>query len=72
MTSCVNVSPGYLWIHARLIDGGPSRATDVSRFKPLFEAYAAQDLAEVWNVHVSDKVSNPSVQRQMVRGHGKM
>jgi hypothetical protein len=44
----------------------------VSRFKPLFEAYAAQDLAEVWNVHASDKVSNPSVQRQMVHGHGKM
>jgi hypothetical protein len=44
----------------------------VSRFKAPFEAYAAQDLAEVWNVHVSDKVSNPSVQRQMVHGHGKM
>jgi hypothetical protein len=30
-----------------------------------FEAYAAQDLTEVWNVYIPDKVPNPSIQRQM-------
>jgi hypothetical protein len=38
----------------------------------LFEAYAAQNMAEVWNVHISDKVMNPSTRRQLGRGHGKM
>jgi thiamine pyrophosphate-dependent acetolactate synthase large subunit-like protein len=46
--------------------------TDADQFGPLFEAYQAQDLAEVWNVHVSDKVLNPSTRRQLGRGHGKM
>jgi acetolactate synthase-1/2/3 large subunit len=46
--------------------------TDVSQFRPLFEAYAAQDKAEVWNVHISDQVMNPSTRRQIGRGHGKM
>jgi acetolactate synthase I/II/III large subunit len=46
--------------------------TDVSQFRPLFEAYAAQDKAEVWNVHISDQVMNPSTRRQLGRGHGKM
>jgi hypothetical protein len=31
-----------------------------------------RDTAEVRNVHISDKVANPSIQRQMVCGHGKM
>jgi thiamine pyrophosphate-dependent acetolactate synthase large subunit-like protein len=46
--------------------------TDVSQFGPLFAAYQAQDLAEVWNVHISDRVMNPSTRRQLDRGHGKM
>jgi acetolactate synthase I/II/III large subunit len=46
--------------------------TEVKQFKPLYEAYAAQDTAELWNVHISDKVANPSIQRQMKRGHSKM
>jgi thiamine pyrophosphate-dependent acetolactate synthase large subunit-like protein len=46
--------------------------TDVSQFRPLFDAYRAQDVAEVWNVHISDRVANPSTRRQLGRGHGKM
>ena len=46
--------------------------TDVSQFKPLFEEYQKHDTAELWNIHVSDKVVNPSTRRGVSRGHGKM
>jgi acetolactate synthase-1/2/3 large subunit len=46
--------------------------TDVSQFHGLFDAYQAQGTAEVWNVHISDQVMNPSTRRQLGRGHGKM
>jgi len=46
--------------------------TDVKEFKPLFEAYQAQDTAEIWNIHVSDEVVSPSTRRTVGRGHGKM
>ena len=46
--------------------------TDVGQFKGLFDAYQAQGTAEVWNVHISDRVMNPSTRRQLGRGHGKM
>jgi thiamine pyrophosphate-dependent acetolactate synthase large subunit-like protein len=46
--------------------------TDLKQIKPLFEAYAAQDQAEIWNVQVSDLVVNPTMNRQVRRGHGKM
>ena len=46
--------------------------TDVSQFKPLFDAYQAQDKAEIWNIHVSDQVVSPSTRRTVGRGHGKM
>jgi hypothetical protein len=38
----------------------------------LFDAYAAQDTAEIWNIHVSDQVVSPSTRRTVGRGHGKM
>ncbi|MFL4968787.1 MAG: thiamine pyrophosphate-binding protein [Xanthobacteraceae bacterium] len=46
--------------------------TDAAQFQPLFDAYAAQDTAEVWNIHVSDRVVSPSTRRGVGRGHGKM
>ncbi len=46
--------------------------TDVREFKPLFDAYQAQDMAELWNIHVSDQVVSPSTRRGVGRGHGKM
>jgi thiamine pyrophosphate-dependent acetolactate synthase large subunit-like protein len=46
--------------------------TDLNQFKPLFQAYQAQDTAELWNIHVSDRVVNPSTRRAVGRGHGKM
>jgi acetolactate synthase-1/2/3 large subunit len=49
-----------------------ANVTDPSQFGPLFAAYQAQDVAEVWNVHISDRVMNPSTRRQLDRGHGKM
>ena len=36
------------------------------------EAYQAQDTAELWNIHVSDRVVSPSTRRGVGRGHGKM
>ena len=45
--------------------------TDVVQFPTLFDAYQAQGTAEVWNVHISDQVMNPSSRRQLDRGHGK-
>jgi acetolactate synthase I/II/III large subunit len=49
-----------------------ANVSDVAQFKPLFEAYQAQDTAEVWNIHVSDRVVSPHTRRGMGRGHGKM
>ena len=46
--------------------------TELAQFKPLFDAYAAQDVAEVWNIHVSDRVVSPHTRRGMGRGHGRM
>jgi thiamine pyrophosphate-dependent acetolactate synthase large subunit-like protein len=46
--------------------------TDVAQFAPLFAAYEAQDTAELWNIHVSDKVVNAHTRRALGRGHGKM
>jgi acetolactate synthase I/II/III large subunit len=46
--------------------------TDVSQFQALFDAYQAQDTAELWNIHVSDRVVSPSTRRGVGRGHGKM
>ncbi|MFL5103436.1 MAG: thiamine pyrophosphate-binding protein [Xanthobacteraceae bacterium] len=49
-----------------------ANVADVAQFQPLFDAYAAQDTAEVWNIHVSDRVVSPSTRRGVGRGHGKM
>jgi acetolactate synthase-1/2/3 large subunit len=49
-----------------------ANVTDLNQIKPLFDAYQAQDKAEIWNIHVSDKVVNPTMQRGVRRGHGKM
>ncbi|MFL4981555.1 MAG: thiamine pyrophosphate-binding protein [Xanthobacteraceae bacterium] len=49
-----------------------ANVADVTQFKPLFDAFAAQDTAEVWNIHVSDRVVSPSTRRGVGRGHGKM
>jgi thiamine pyrophosphate-dependent acetolactate synthase large subunit-like protein len=46
--------------------------TDLRQLKPLFDVYAAQDTAEIWNIHVSDQVVSPSTRRTVGRGHGKM
>ena len=49
-----------------------ANVTEVSQFAPLFAAHQAQDTAEVWNIHVSDKVVSPHTRRGLGRGHGKM
>ena len=46
--------------------------TDLAQLGPLFEAYQAQDKAEVWNIHVSDQVVNPGTRRLVNAGHGRM
>jgi thiamine pyrophosphate-dependent acetolactate synthase large subunit-like protein len=47
-----------------------TNVTDVAQLGPLFEAYQAQDKAEVWNIHVSDKVVSPNTRRGISIGHG--
>jgi acetolactate synthase-1/2/3 large subunit len=47
-----------------------ANVTDVAQLKPLFEAYQAQDKAEVWNIHISDKVVAPQTRRGIASGHG--
>src|SRR6266404_729404 len=49
-----------------------ANVAELAQFKPLFDAYAAQDVAEVWNIHVSDRVVSPHTRRGMGRGHGRM
>jgi thiamine pyrophosphate-dependent acetolactate synthase large subunit-like protein len=49
-----------------------ANVTDVRQFGPLFEAYQAQDTAEIWNIHVSDRVANAHTRRGLGRGHGRM
>jgi hypothetical protein len=44
--------------------------TDLRQLKPLIDAYAAQDTAELWNIHVSDQLASP--RRTVGRGPGKM
>ena len=44
--------------------------TDVGQFKGLFEAYQAHDDAEIWDVHISDKVVTPRMRKTMKIGHG--
>ncbi len=49
-----------------------ANVTDVGQLKALFDAYQAQDKAEVWNIHVSDKVVSPNTRRNNARGQGAM
>jgi acetolactate synthase I/II/III large subunit len=49
-----------------------STVTDLAQFAPLFDSYRAQDMAEIWNIQVSDRVVNASTRRALARGHGKM
>jgi thiamine pyrophosphate-dependent acetolactate synthase large subunit-like protein len=49
-----------------------ANVSDIGQFKPLFDAYQAHDRAEVWNIHVSDKVVSPNTRRNNARGHGAM
>jgi acetolactate synthase-1/2/3 large subunit len=46
--------------------------TDTAQLEPLLNAFAAQDKAELWNIHISDKVVAPNTPRTMTRGHGTM
>ena len=49
-----------------------ANVSDVGQLRPLFDAYQAQDTAEVWNVQISDKVVSPNTRRGTTRGHGTM
>jgi acetolactate synthase I/II/III large subunit len=47
-----------------------ANVTDVGQLQGLFDAYQAQDRAEVWNIHISDKVVAPQTRRGISAGHG--
>jgi thiamine pyrophosphate-dependent acetolactate synthase large subunit-like protein len=49
-----------------------ANVTDLRQFGSLFAAYQAQATAEVWNIHVSDRVANAHTRRGLGRGHGRM
>jgi thiamine pyrophosphate-dependent acetolactate synthase large subunit-like protein len=61
-----------LAVIAKRFDRHGATITDVRQFQPLFDSYQSQNTAEVWNVHISDRVTNPSTRRQIGRGDGKM
>ncbi len=44
--------------------------TDLSQLRGLFDAYDKQDKAEVWNIHISDKVIAPHTRRGISAGQG--
>lgn len=44
--------------------------TEPGHFAELLRAYEAGDTAEIWDVHISDKVVNPRVRRGTEMGHG--
>lgn len=44
--------------------------TDIDQFEGLFEAYQAQDTAELWDIHISDQVITPRMRKQLRVGHG--
>ena len=45
---------------------------DLARVPGLFDEFAAQGEAGVWNFQISDQVVAPTMRRNVVRGHGKM
>lgn len=47
-----------------------ANVTALSQLPALYEAFAAQERAEVWNIHVSDKVVAPQTRRTIASGHG--
>ena len=47
-----------------------TNVTELGQLQPLFDAYEAQDKAEVWNIHISDKVVSPNTRRGITSGHG--
>ncbi|MFY0610091.1 MAG: thiamine pyrophosphate-binding protein [Hyphomicrobiaceae bacterium] len=49
-----------------------AKVTDVAQLPALFEAFDAQGEAEVWNIHVSDQVTAPTMRKTISRGHGVM
>lgn len=49
---------------------GGATVTDLAQFKALMGEYEKQDFATIWNVHVSDQVVNPRMQRSVKAGHG--
>jgi acetolactate synthase-1/2/3 large subunit len=48
-----------------------SNVTELGQLRGLYAAFEAQDKAEVWNIHISDKVVAPQTRRNVERGHGK-
>jgi hypothetical protein len=44
---------------------------NITIYQALAQAFG-QDKAEVWNIHISDKVVAPQTRRTVSRGHGKM
>lgn len=47
-----------------------ANVTDLGQLPALFDGFAAADRAEVWNIHVSDKVLAPHTRRAIAAGHG--
>ncbi|MEL6374858.1 MAG: thiamine pyrophosphate-binding protein [Pseudomonadota bacterium] len=45
---------------------------DVSDIAERFAAFEAQDQAELWNIHISDDVTAPTMRSIIKRGHGVM
>lgn len=44
--------------------------TDIGQLQGLFEAYQANDRAEIWDIHISDQVITPRMRKTIKTGHG--
>lgn len=45
---------------------------EAGRIRSMFEAFEQQGESEVWDIHISDQVTAPSMRKTISRGHGKM
>ena len=49
-----------------------TNVTDLGQLGALLKAYDGQDVAEIWNIPISDQVTSPTMRRVKAKGHGVM
>jgi thiamine pyrophosphate-dependent acetolactate synthase large subunit-like protein len=49
-----------------------TNVTDLGQLGALLKGYDGQDVAEIWNIPISDQVTSPTMRRVKAKGHGVM